>query len=241
MSILDNIERSRVDVRSCERPDYRLSPVKYKYILVIPFWEKEMRERDVTDFVKDMSYLFYALETDYEVMLKSIIEGEYDKKIWTPFNDEELKCLFESKAAHLFENSFSNDYFGGLFVQFNIRKNTSYKKVFRLMVGLSNVLRIYEKMHMKHYRKPVVMYMNKNGKCWFECILSHIIPDMDPFIKIFDSDLSESDELIKLHYASAITEYACNNMINDYFPEYLKKHIIRIRNKHIEKENVAVG
>ena len=164
-SILDKLENSRIDVSTIVSAEdisgscYKLDPKMYKYIMVIPVSQIEMqwvKYCDIQPYVSDLDYLFKSFTADYQILLrKTVLTIPSDYFIESPLKDN---LLNNHPMMGPLSAMASNKYTGGIFIQFNTPRDWTYRKIYRFLVSLTNVLSRYEAIIGTSHPKDLYLY-----------------------------------------------------------------------------------
>ena len=151
MSILDKLPESRADVRDVvssavdiSGSGYVLNPSRFKYVLIIPMWDIEIKlsnHNDIEYYVHELDLLFMAFTPDYQILLRHIYHNtKYDSKYFPELSTEDRRAFNDKLSFTLTED----DYVGGIFIQFNTPDIWTYKKQYRFLSSLMNLICRYE-------------------------------------------------------------------------------------------------
>lgn len=195
MSILDKLPESRTDVRDAvspaidiSGPEYVLNPSRFKYVLIIPMWEMEMQWAkyiDLLAYLTPLNCMMSAFTPDYQILLRRIpldriIPSEY-------FLD--MSLLEQSGLNDIIYDMKSHNYTGGIFIQFETPVEWTYKKQYRFMVVLMNIVAGQENFYSEH-SKHIYLYRRYfeksygNTDSWDTLILSRQLHTMPGLINI---------------------------------------------------------
>lgn len=159
-SFLDQLEETRTDVSLLVRPDisgaeFHFEPLKYRYLLAVPFEPADIELNDdetLGRYVSDIDYLMDGYTDRHQTMLRSIIKPEHE-------HFYKLPAFEYAMVDDVLIPSIERKYLGMsmMFVQFDIERDWTHRKIHRFMEGLAKILDIHERVFLK----PVCMFRRR--------------------------------------------------------------------------------
>lgn len=149
-SVLDQLESSQVDVYSTVRPDifgseFSFKPLTYRYLFIIPFEQVDIVSIDFRCYVSDVDYLFSGFVDKYQIMLRKLGLGSSPYEMFPEISLKEQR-MFGVKYSDMPD---SQKFSAAMFIQFDLEKDWTYKKIYRFLKGLTKILDVYECLEYK--------------------------------------------------------------------------------------------
>ena len=205
-SILDSLENNQVDVHSIvqDREDisgfnYTLNPVKYKYILILPMSQIEIelvRYYDILPYVQLLDCLFSSLTCDHQILLRNISTSEEIKSKIFLRNDYDNYIL--NWNGSILKEMAEHNYKGGLFIQFDTSTDWSFKKIYRFLCSLMNIIVRFENVFLFSSKKIFLYRLESETKMfennWNIEVLNTTLYKMNTFVNFKKLDNMSANE-----------------------------------------------
>lgn len=206
-SILDSLENNQVDVRSTVQHkedisgvNYTLNPVKYKYILILPMNQIEIeliKYHDMLPYVQLLYCLFDSLTYDHQILLRNISTSEEIKSKIFLKNDYDNYIL--NWHGSILKEMAEQNYKGVIFIQFDTSIDWSFKKIYRFLCSLMNIIVRFEDVFSLSSKK-IFLYRRESetkifGNNWNIEILNTSLNKMNTFVNFKKLDDMSANEI----------------------------------------------